>query len=351
MERLIMNNSRIRPHLALIVLMAVLLALASGTRANEPWVPGEFPVLEGEYFGQEPPGDKPEIFAPGIISNGLFNRDLCVSSDGDEIYFGLMHGGLVSIIWSRIQEGRWTEPEILSLFGGGQFASFEPALSADGERLYFLTNRAAAGQQQRPGWGTQNIFFAEREGDGWGKAREVPAPITSPGFEYYPSFTRDGTIYFTRSAPREPATIWRSDLVDGEYTEPEKLGPGVNCGDNRFNAFIAPDESYLILCVAGLPDNIGPIDYYIVFRDQDDLWSDPVNLGPQINAPGVGASSASVSPDGKFLFFSSDRIDREISVPGGKLTRQIMADLHTGPRNGLSDIYWVSAAFLQDLRP
>ena len=39
----------------------------------------------------------------------------------------------------------------------------------------------------------------------------------------------------------------RSRFVDGAYAEPELLGPEVNCGSNRFNVFVAPDESFAIV--------------------------------------------------------------------------------------------------------
>ena len=61
---------------------------------------------------------------------------------------------------------------------------------------------------------------------------------------------------------------------------PEKLPPQVNSGRSQFNAFVAPDESYLIVPIEGRSDSIGGCDYYVVFRNPDDRWSEPINLGP-----------------------------------------------------------------------
>ena len=41
----------------------------------------------GPYLDQPPPGDEPALFAPGIVSDGLANRDLAITPDGDEIYW------------------------------------------------------------------------------------------------------------------------------------------------------------------------------------------------------------------------------------------------------------------------
>jgi len=66
------------------------------------------------------------------------------------------------------------------------------------------------------------------------------APINTAAGEYFPSLTRDGTIYFTRG-DRVARTnfIYRSRLVGGKYAEPQKLGPQVNSIAGQFNAFVA----------------------------------------------------------------------------------------------------------------
>lgn len=47
----------------------------------------EFPTLAGPYLGQTPPGMKPEIFAPGIVSTDKHEFSITVSPEGDEIFF------------------------------------------------------------------------------------------------------------------------------------------------------------------------------------------------------------------------------------------------------------------------
>jgi cytohesin len=49
--------------------------------------PPRFPVLTGPYLGQKPPGEEPEIFAPGIVSTmGMQHGPAVFSSDGREVY-------------------------------------------------------------------------------------------------------------------------------------------------------------------------------------------------------------------------------------------------------------------------
>jgi hypothetical protein len=323
---------------------------AEAIQAGTPVWGESFPVLRGEYLGQTPPGPEPELFAPGIVSNGLTNRDLTIGPERTEIFFGVGFGSTVAVLHTRLEDGRWTEPDFAPFSRDPEFACFEPALSADGRTLFFLTNRPAAGQERRPGWGNQNIFTVRREGGGWSEPRALPAPVTTAGFEYYPSLTRDGTLYFTKDRPGGRAVIARSRLVNGEYGEPEVLGPEVNIGEGTYNAFVAPDESYLITCVQGSEGNIGETDYHISFRTESGAWTEAVNLGEPINLPGTRGMSSSVSADGKYFFFASDRTNAEETLPEGRLTRDGLLRLHNSPQNGSASIYWMQAGFIEELR-
>ena len=132
-------------------------------------------------------------------------------------------------------------------------------------------------------------------------------------------------------------------------TIPEKLCEKVNGGRARFNAFIAPDESYIIVPTFGMPDSYGKTDYYIVFRDELDKWSDPINMGDQVNSDDGQEWSASISPDGKYLFFMSARIP-ENNLTITEFTFDNFNNLHNSPQNGLSDIYWMKSDFIDELR-
>jgi len=191
----------------------------------------------------------------------------------------------------------------------------------------------------------------DREGDAWSEPYNLGPPVNSDAPEFFPSVTTDGTIYFTREGEGRLSVTMRSRLVDGVYTEPEDLGPEVNCGSNRFNVFVAPDESFAIVPAVGREDSLGGADYYVVFRSVDDTWSEPINMGPAINQPQGAEWSASLSPDGKYLFFMSSRAYGETDIP---LTSKSITDLlglSTQPGWGSSDIWWVSAEIIESLRP
>jgi len=330
-----------RAVLGALALTAALVPLQS--TGPEP----RFTDRTGPYLGERPPGLTPVVFAPGLVSTGGFERDVAITPDGREIYFALAGPAYqyTTIAVTRLAEGRWTEPEVVAGLDDPRYMSLEPALSADGNTLYFLSTRPDTAMGGTAG--NQDIWALTRTATGWSVPRNLGAPVNSPLPEYFPSLTRDGTIYFTREeAGSRVSSIWRARREGYGYREPERLPPQVNSGRSHFNAFVAPDESYVIVPTDGRPDSIGGCDYYVVFRTPDDSWSQPINLGPAVNTKGSQEFSPYVSPDGKYFFFMSSRL----AAPE-RLTFGLFRDLHNRPGNGNADIYWVDAAFIEDLRP
>ena len=322
-------------------------------QSQAPGGPEAIPGASGAYLGQSPPGDTPVLFAPGIVSTGMLDRDIAMMPDGSEIYFGVAgpaYAFSAIMVTRRLPDGRWTAPEVAPFVAPYPARDLEAAISPDGKRLYFLSDRPPAGSDGP--YGNSDIWVVDRTGGGWGEPYNLGAPVCSADQEYFPSVTRDGTLYFTRQKKGERGNfIYRSRLVDGKYAEPEKLPGQVNAGPAQFNAFVAPDESYLIVAIVGRPDAIGRSDYYVCFRSTDDSWSEPVNLGPKINVPDAEGYSPYVTPDGKYFFFMSNRSAGLEQMRGRRLSRTETQRIHTSPGNGSADTYWVEAAFIEALRP
>jgi hypothetical protein len=326
------------------------LALLAGACA-----PREASGPAGDYVGQPPPGDSAVLFAPGFVTTGIYTRDVAMTPDGSELYFGVLLGPVTAIVEThRGPDGVWTEPEVAPFSRDSRFFNLEPAIAPDGSRFMFLSTRVE-GREPDAGeirtWSHQDIWVMDREGDHWGAPHNLGPPVNSEAAEFFPSLTRDGTLYFTReSADGETSDIYRARLENGRYREPERLGPEVNSTPRQFNAFIAPDESYLILCTGGRDDSVGGTDYYVVFRSPDDRWSEPVNLGRRVNTPGDGEFSPYVSPDGRYFFFMSTRLGARDHIPD-TLTWRYIRDYRMLPEIGNAGIYWTDAAFIRKLRP
>jgi hypothetical protein len=350
-----MRLSRIVSHAGLLALAASISggAPAGLVAADGPATASPTASPAGDYLGQRLPGETPELFAPGIVSTGLFERDLAITPDGSEIFFSVAVGSRYefnAIFTSRRVDGRWSDPEPALFADSTRYDELEPWMTPGGSRLYFVTNRPHDGADGEKT--DEDIWFVERTAEGWSEAQHLGAPVDSEAKEYFPSVTRDGTIYFTREGPKSPrGLILRSRLVDGVFQEPEPLPEVINAaGAARFNASIAPDESFLILPIWGRDDSLGGADYYVLFRSPDDRWSEPIHLPAGINSENGQEYSASFSPDGRYLFFMSARtLDR--ATLGPRFTNAGLRAIQLRPGNGNADIYWVRADFIESLRP
>ena len=310
--------------------------------------------ITGFYLGQEPPGLMPKLFAPGIVCTGFNERDVAISPKGDEIYFGLLTGKQITVMYTKLVNGNWSEPEAASFAKDDNYFFLEACLSPDGNKISFLSTRPPKGKQPKPRWTYQNIWTCDRNPDGsWGEAY-MDTTINQNNAQFYPSYTKDGTIYFTYDNPQtKKPEIYRSRMHEGKYLKPEKLPPVINReGTSVYNAFISRDEDYLIACVDGIENQINPgvANYYVFFRDAKDNWSEPVSFGPEINIKGSTAMSASVSPDGKYLFFAAQKFSKENEQLVKNKTLGNLIKLSNSGQNGNYDIYWVDKAVIDSLK-
>ena len=308
-----------------------------------------FPGISGPYLGQTPPGTTPEIFAPGIVSTGLNTRDIAISKDGDEIYFGVTDGGISAIFVTRRVDDRWTEP-VIAPFSGKGYLDLEPHISPEGNKFFFLSNRPPAGKEPRIGWYHQNIWMMKSAAYGWSEPQLVEEPISTDEKEFYPSVTRANVLYFTRQTKDGTVRIFRSKFENCRFRQPEMLPFEIPEKGLLFNAFISPREDYLITCALNIDSTNVDSDYYISFKKANDEWSELKRFGPAINTPGDNATSAYVSPDGKYLFFSSSRKDPSRSEFRSGTTLRAMVNSKSEPGYGSSAIYWVDAAIIAEMK-
>lgn len=302
-----------------------------------------------QYLGMERPGETAELFAPGIVSDGLSTRDIAIYPDGSEIYFCVSSDNFqfATILHCKFDGEKWSKPEVVPFATNPKYIYFEPCISPDGSKMMFLSNKPADGISDPT---DEDIWCVDRVGDSWGEPYNLGAPINTDGEEYFPSLTNDMTLYFTRRAEDErSSSLYRSKFIDGKYTEAEKLPEQVNCGVDRFNCFVAPDESYVIV-PSHIPGNvIGGIDYYIVFRNDDDTWQEPVNMSDKVNYPTGREYSAYVTRDGKYMFFMASHVMPDENYPE-KYSYAFFKKLHDTPENGSTDVYWIDAGFISDLK-
>jgi hypothetical protein len=100
-----------------------------------------FPLIEGPYLGQKPPGMTPELFAPGLVSRGFHEHSLTISPDGKEMFFVMADAGysVYRIGYLRSENDAWAVPQLAPF--SSDHHDFGPTFAPDGRRLYFASSR------------------------------------------------------------------------------------------------------------------------------------------------------------------------------------------------------------------
>lgn len=280
---------------AIVLLFSVLII------SSQSYGQDEFPVLEGPYLGQKPPGLTAEVFAPGIVSTEHYEIFGLFAPDMKEFYFvrGGDEGEKQRLIVFKSENNRWRSSIVGPRAG-------EPFISPDGKTMH-LGRR-----------------YMERTSAGWSEVKSLGSPFKDIPIMRL-SASSKGTYYFDFAARDGNGFIRYSRLIDGKREKPKVLGKEINTGKWIAHPFIAPDESYLIWD-AERDGGYGGSDLYISYRAKDGSWGAAINMGDKINTE-LEDAYGTVTPDGKYLFFYR-------SIAPGNL-----------------DIFWVDAQFIETLRP
>ena len=308
--------------------------------------PGKFPVLEGPYLGQNPPGKIPEVFAPGIVSTGYYERSMVFSPDLDELFFQMRGIGFTTFILTmKIQKKKWSQPEVAFFSGLPEYSDDCPFITYNGKNLFFASKRPLPGSENI--LSEPDLWVIRKEKEEWGKPEHLSSVINSSGEDHYPTVSKMNNIYFNSNRSGN-YDIYVSEYSESGCSEPVRLDAPVNTDHFEGHPFIAADESYLIFS-ADRPDQLGNCDIYVSYRKKDKTWSEPINMGDKINSP-YHEAAPYVSPDGKYLFFCSFRLDPK-PYSDKKFKYRDIIKMLSSPGNRSGDIYWVDAEIIEELKP
>lgn len=312
------------------------------------------PPPDGLILGQTPPGLVAEIFAPDLLSTDLHEDGApWFSPDGNEVYWRIANEPQVTLLRSRLRNGSWSLPEKVPHVEDQETGRM--CLTPNGGRLYYSSRqRIGVGEKQEADF---DLWFMERDGDDWGKPRPLGEAVNSPHTESDPSVAANGTLYFHREgAPGEEYHILRSRMQGGRYLEPVRIRFPDGDDYHETAPFVAPDESFMIFSSFGRPGQLGLGDLYVSFNAGGGRWSVPRELGPGVNSR-YDEKFASLSPDGKYLFFISTRprTAQGLSVLRGPNYRHLLKILGFSeppePKPHFGDIYWVDARVIRARQP
>lgn len=247
------------------------------------------------------PGGTALVFGKGIISTSDFEFAITFSPEMDELFFTRRKPDADNAIYTmRFAEGKWSEPEEV-FFKANEGWDFEPHISPNGQKLYFGSTRPLPDAAQSTGL---HQWYCTNNAGEWSQPLPLENPFVDRSIVMYLTSSAHNNLYFTtgeQGDKPEDWVIYQSMYEKDGYKSIDRMGKAINGKGNWIaHSFIAPDESYLIYDFKS-DTGYGKSDLYISFNNNGN-WTEPHNLGPEVNTDQT-EMCASVSPDGKYLFF------------------------------------------------
>jgi hypothetical protein len=281
-------------NLVILTIFTLLLAACSPATPAAPPTSTPRPMPSGAYLGETPPDYVPKLFAFRFMSYNLHSPPV-FTPDGTEVYWSDFKDGPGRIVFSKLVDGIWTEPQVLSL-SGANIATIDPWLSPDGSRLFFMSDEPIPGVTT---FERATLWFAQRDGDGWAEPQPMPAVINAHKLHWMSSITNSGDLYFA-GGTQGVDTIYLSRFVNGEYTESVELDAPVNTPDmDEYAPAVDPAGKFLLFTRLKSYDSMPRL--FISYALPDGKWSEP-QMVENIHY----CAAAVLSPDGKYIFYLSD---------------------------------------------
>jgi outer membrane protein OmpA-like peptidoglycan-associated protein/tetratricopeptide (TPR) repeat protein len=184
-----------------------------------------------------------------------------------------------------------------------------PSITADNRTLVITRLDQSARQDaifERPRK-TENFYVSIKTDDIWGPARDLGPPINTPGNEGAQSLSADGFFMYFTACNRQDGLgscdLYVSSALQGNWSNPKNLNAPVNSSNWEAQPSISPDGNTLYF-VSNRPGGYGKMDLWRSTRTGG-VWSEPENLGPNINTEG-NEMSPHIHKDNQTLYFSSD---------------------------------------------
>jgi len=208
---------------------------------------------------------------------------------------------------SQLENNVWQPCEPLSSINT-TYNEGAQSISTDGKLLFFTACT------RNDGRGSCDIYFSRKKNDVWSDPQNAGEPINSASWESQPSISANGeTLYFVsnRKGGKGGMDIWKCNLLRFSsvgtpvWGYPVNLGDSINTPGNEMSPFIHSDGKTLYFASDYWP-GMGGFDIFYSRQKNDSVWTLPQNIGYPINSF-KDEQGLVVDASGKNAYYSSDR--------------------------------------------
>ncbi|MEL6867275.1 MAG: carboxypeptidase regulatory-like domain-containing protein [Bacteroidota bacterium] len=220
----------------------------------------------------------------------------------------------MSIYFGEVSsDGDWSNPKPFAYNGSG-YSSGYPSLSADGEMMFFASNRP-------DGYGGYDIYVTYRIGETWTSPENLGPKVNSPGNELSPFF--DGrSLYFSSDwhYGMGGLDIFRAEKVDELWDKIFHLGNGVNSSRDDYS-FIFDNQNNIGYFTSNRLGGKGREDIYQLTKMTDNIEITVLDaadrrpvLGANVDFSACGESVFQTDQNGQYNFQAVAGLNCEVSI-------------------------------------
>jgi len=262
----------------------------------------------GAALAAAPSADSVEALGPRINTSDPETFPVC-DAGGRWLLYTRRVGGVDDEFFRAVPDscGGWFMGRALPAPPNTPAAEMAQMVSADGHYLFFTRCET----RSENGWagGGCDLYMAYTADTAWSQPEAFGATINTPAYEGAPALSADNRELFFASDRADGyggMDLWVSRFEDGLWQVPKNLGPEVNTAGDETAPFLHADGETLFFSSNGHAETLGGRDLYRCRRGRDSVWTSVQNLGRPLNS-GADEGSITVSPDGRYAHFSSDR--------------------------------------------
>jgi outer membrane protein OmpA-like peptidoglycan-associated protein/tetratricopeptide (TPR) repeat protein len=214
-------------------------------KRNHSWTGN--PFLDLYFVPAKKSGSKmvygrPEKFASDINSK-YHDAIVTFSKDQQTVYFtrnnytqgklGKDDGGTMKLKIYSAQKGKGSNNwgnELDLPFNSDQYSCAHPALSADGNKLFFASDMPS-------GYGGMDLYVSEKENGKWGAPVNLGPSVNTEGNELFPYVQSNGRLYYSSDGQLGLGgldILYVDEKGVNQWTTPENMGGPINSKDDDF---------------------------------------------------------------------------------------------------------------------
>lgn len=208
------------------------------------------------------------------------------------------------------------KPENIGSAVNTEYSELNPVMSPDGKILYFGRKNhpqnkfGMAGTEQIAG--SQDIWYSESLMGAWTTSRRMSEALNRDQYNTIYSVSPDGQTILVKGAyvngQYETRGFSISKKTASGWEVPKKLDipkyEKLSRGKNEYG-YLSNDGKVLLMAFSE-KKNSDEDDIYASFLEKDGSWSEPMNLGDDVNTD-FTETTPFLAADGKTLYFSSNR--------------------------------------------